>query len=90
MNQADQTLFYDWAKVHAPTELKSAINTMIQTNNFKSMGKLVGNWAESNPPSEEALKNAGYKLGKSNSGELTVFIKGHEYSVKSASKARLI
>jgi len=90
MNQADIPEFYEWAKIHAPTDLKGAINTMVSTNNFKSLGKLVGNWAQANPPSEQALKAGGYKTGKSNTGELTVFIKGHEYSVKSASKARLI
>jgi len=90
MSADDTELFYEWAKVHSPVELKGAINTMVSTNNFKSLGKLVGNWCMANPPSEQALKAGGYKTGKSNTGELTVFIKGHEYSVKSASKARLI
>jgi len=90
MNQADIEPFYEWAKTHAGGDLKAAVSKMISTNNFRDVGKLVGQWAAANPPSEQALKAAGFKTGKSNSGELTVFIKGSEMSVKSAAKAKLI
>ena len=90
MNQADIPEFYDWAKTHASGDLKAAVSKMISTNNFRDMGKLVGSWAAANPPSEQALKAAGYRTGKSTDGSLTVFIKGNEMSVKAAARAKLI
>jgi len=90
MTKADIPEFYEWAKTHASGDLKAAINTMVSTNNFKAMGRLVGSWAAANPPTEQALKAAGYRVGKANDGSLTVFIKGNEMSVKSAARAKLI
>lgn len=82
--------FYDWAKVHASSDLKAAVNNMIEKNNFKSLGKLVGAYAMANPPSEHALTSAGFKVGKASDGSLTVFIQGKEMSAKAAARARLI
>jgi hypothetical protein len=90
MTKADIEPFYEWAKVHAPSDLKAAINKMVSNNNFKSMGQLVGSWAMSNPPSENSLNAAGYKTGKATDGSITVFIQGKEMSVKAAARARLI
>ena len=91
MTKSDIPEFYSWAQQHAPSELKGAISKMVNANSFKDLGKLVGNWAASNPPSTEALENAGYKMGKATNGDPTVFIKGFgEISVKSAARAKLI
>lgn len=90
MSKADIPEFYEWAKTHASGDLKAAINTMVSTNNFKAMGRLVGSWAAATPPSEEVLKAARYKTGKANDGSITVFIKGTEMSVKAAARAGLI
>ena len=91
MQKADIPQFYQWAQQHAPSELKGAISKMVNTNSFKDLGKLVGNWAAANPPSTEALENAGYKMGKATNGDPTVFIKSFgEISVKSAARAKLI
>ncbi len=90
MNQADIEPFYEWAKTHASGDLKAAVSKMISTNNFRDMGKLVGSWAAANPPSEQALKTAGYKTGKATDGSLTVFIQGNQMSVKAAARAKLI
>lgn len=90
MNKADIEPFYEWAKVHATSELKSAVSKMVSTNNFRSMGQLVGQWSMANPPSENALNAAGYRTGKASDGSTTVFIQGKEISVKAAARARLI
>ena len=90
MTKADIEPFYEWAKVHAPSDLKAAINKMVSKHNFKSMGQLVGSWAMSNPPSESSLNAAGYKTRNASDGSLTVFIQGKEMSVKAAARARLI
>ena len=90
MTKSDIPEFYEWAKVHAPSDLKAAVNRMVTTNNFKSMGQLVGAWSMANPPSINALNSAGYKTGKATDGSTTVFIQGKEMSVRAAAKARLI
>ena len=90
MTKGDIPEFYEWAKVHAPSDLKAAVNNMISANNFKSMGQLVGQWSMANPPSEQALISAGYKVQKATDGSLTVTIQGKQMSVKAAAKARLI
>ena len=90
MNKADIEPFYAWAKLHAASDLKAAVNKMVNTNNFKSMGQLVGQWSMANPPSEHALNYAGYKTGKSSDGSTTVFLQGKEISVAAAARARLI
>jgi hypothetical protein len=90
MTKSDIPEFYEWAKVHAPSDLKAAINNVVSTNNFKSMGQLVGQWSMANPPSEHTLNAAGYKTGKASDGSITIFIKGKEISVAAAARARLI
>lgn len=91
MNQADIPEFYAWAKLHAPQELKGAVSSMVNKNQFRDLGKLVGQWADSNPPSVDTLEKAGYKIGKSISGDPTVFIQGFgEISVKAAARSKLI
>jgi hypothetical protein len=91
MQKADIPAFYSWAQQNAPSELRGAISKMVNANSFRDLGKLVGTWAAANPPSTEALQNAGYKMGKATNGDPTVFISGFgEISVKSAARAKLI
>lgn len=91
MAKADIPEFYSWAQTHAPSDLKAAVTQIVHNNSFKGLGKMVGAWAQANPPSEEVLKSAGYKTGKSNDGELTVHIPNFgEMSVKAAARSKLL
>lgn len=91
MNKADIPQFYEWAKQNAPNDLRGAVNKMVNQNQFRDLGKLVGRWAQVTPPSEEWLEKSGYKLGKSASGERTIHIEGFgEMTVRSAARSRFI
>jgi stage V sporulation protein SpoVS len=72
----DRANFYSWAQESAPQALRGAVAAMIQNNRFQELGKLVGQWADSVPPTIEALQKAGYKTGKSSDGTETVFVPG--------------
>jgi hypothetical protein len=83
----DRQNFYSWAQESAPQALRGAINTMISRNQFQELGKLVGQWMDSTPPTVEALEKAGYQIGKASDGEPTVYISGFgQVAIKNAGR----
>ena len=83
--------FYDYIRTQHPADTKAAINAMINSNNFKAMGKLVSKYANANPPSAEQLNDFGVKTSKTGkNAATTIKVGGLEMSIASARRAGLI
>jgi len=83
--------FYDYISTQHPAETKAAINAMINSNNFKALGKLVSKYANANPPSAEQLNDFGVKTSKTGkNAATTIKVGGLEMSIASARRAGLI
>ena len=82
--------FYDWVQVKHPAETKSAISAMVNQNNFKALGKLVGKYAQAFPPSVAQLNQAGIKTRSVDKTTDTIKIRGMEMSIKAARRAGFI
>lgn len=86
-DEGDREDFFSWAQTNAKQDLKDAVQSIVGRNQFKPLGKMVRTWMDHTPPSTEALKEAGYKVGKASDGTDTVFISGFgEVSVKNSGK----
>ncbi len=83
--------FYDYIRTEHPADTKAAISAMINTNNFKAMGKLVSKYARAFPPSAEQLNQAGIKTVKTGTNKVeTIKVGGISMSIQSARRAGLI
>jgi len=82
--------FYDYIQAKHPSETKSAISAMVNQNNFKALGKLVGKYAQAFPPSAAQLNEVGIKTRSADKTTDTIKIRGMEMSIKAARRAGLI
>lgn len=82
--------FYDYIRTQYPADTKAAISAMINNNNFKAMGKLVGKYAQAFPPSAEQLNQAGIKTSNTDRKTDTIRVNGIQMSIASARRSGLI
>lgn len=88
---ADLQDFYEWARTNQKGALADAMRQHCYARSTRGYVELANKWLNSTPPSEEALKKAGYKLGKTGDGKTTtIVINGREMSLEVAARRGLI
>ncbi len=87
----DLSDFYEWARTNHRDALADAMRQHGYARSTRGYVELANKWLNSTLPSEDALRKAGYKLGKTGDGKTTtVFINGQEVSIEVAARRGLV